>query len=454
MNALVPLALFGWIPVVLGLFARVPGRRAAIAGFVIGWLFLPIAAYPIEGLPDYTKTLAVCLGVFGAALLFDHRRVLALRPRVIDVPMIVWCLTPFASSLSNDLGFHDAASATFEQIVTWGLPYAIGRVYVADLAGLRELALGVMIGGLIYVPLCLFEIANGPRLHMLLYGYHQHLLPQTMRFGGWRPIVFMQHGLMVSFWMTAAALVSLWLWMTRALKQLAKVRMGVWVPILLVATVMMKSVNAWVLLVLGVALLWLIARSGSWVPIVCALAIAPVYMTARATGLWTGESLVPVASMIQAARAQSLAYRLANEEALLAKARQRPAFGWGKWGRARVHDDTGGDLAVTDSLWIIALGNHGYVGLISMITALLLPVGVFAERYRVAQWSHPAVAPGAVLALILVLYSIDSCFNAMLNPIYVVAAGGLAGCGVNRPRAVGRSGRASPVLDAIPPVSI
>ena len=41
MMALVPVALIGWIPFVLLLFAVLPARRAAVATLMIGWLFLP-----------------------------------------------------------------------------------------------------------------------------------------------------------------------------------------------------------------------------------------------------------------------------------------------------------------------------------------------------------------------------------------------------------------------------
>jgi hypothetical protein len=42
---------------------------------------------------------------------------------------------------------------------------------------------------------------------------------QTMRFGGWRPTVFMEHGLMVGMWMSMAAMIGLWLWWTGTLKR-------------------------------------------------------------------------------------------------------------------------------------------------------------------------------------------------------------------------------------------
>ena len=59
-----------------------------------------------------------------------------------------------------------------------------------------------VLGGLIYVPLCLFEVRMSPQLHNMVYGFAQHSFGQTVRGGGWRPMVFMQHGLAVGLFMS------------------------------------------------------------------------------------------------------------------------------------------------------------------------------------------------------------------------------------------------------------
>ena len=37
----------------------------------------------------------------------------------------------------------------------------------------------LLIGGLIYIPFCLFEIKMSPQLHKWVYGYHQHAFDQN-----------------------------------------------------------------------------------------------------------------------------------------------------------------------------------------------------------------------------------------------------------------------------------
>ena len=152
------IALVGWFPMVFLLFSVLPPRRAVIAAFLFAWMFLPVASYAIAFFPDYDKTTATCVSVLCAMFVFDTARVMGFRPKWYDLPMAVFCVCPVASSLTNGLGAYDGFSGALATITRWGIPYFVGRVYLNNLEGLRELAIGVFISGLVYVPLCLFEI--------------------------------------------------------------------------------------------------------------------------------------------------------------------------------------------------------------------------------------------------------------------------------------------------------
>ena len=60
------IALFGWIPCVIVLFAILPTRQAATIGVIGAWLLLPPYTLDIKGLPDFSKTSAASLGVLVA----------------------------------------------------------------------------------------------------------------------------------------------------------------------------------------------------------------------------------------------------------------------------------------------------------------------------------------------------------------------------------------------------
>lgn len=436
---LVAIVLMGWFPIVCILFALLPPRRAVIVGFLVAWMFLPITEYQIRFFPEYNKMTATCLGVFFATIIFDSNRFLMFRPKPVDFVVVVLCFAPFLSSIANGLGPYDGASESFTQFVVWGLPYFIGRIYFNSLQGLRELAIGIFIGGLVYVPLCLFENRFSPQLHRMIYGYYQHSISQQYRWGGWRPMVFMEHGLMVSMWMVTASLIGIWLWYGGKTKSIYSIPMFVLVPILVGTTILTKSSGAMVLFMGGLGVLVAARLLRTYLPLY-ALAVIPVlYIALRAPGIWQGYEVIDVVNdVFGPGRAQSMQTRIINENQLAAKAMQRPLFGWGGWGRNRVQNELGQDISITDGQWVITLGVTGLVGLSALVATILLPPLLLRWKIPKALLFHPAVAPAFVMAVILGLWMIDNLPNAMRNPIYLLMAGGLSGLNAVRVRRIAR----------------
>ncbi|HEV3027565.1 MAG TPA: O-antigen ligase domain-containing protein, partial [Planctomycetota bacterium] len=332
------------------------------------------------------------------------------------------------SSLSNDLGFYDGFTTMFYQSITWGVPYLLGRIYLSELIGMRDLAIGIFMGGLLYVPLCLLEVRLSPQLHTWIYGFFPHdSFDQSLRYGGYRPTVFMEHGLMVAMWMSMASLCGLWLWHSRTLRSLFGIALPWFLVPLLLTTILCKSMGPLVLLLVG-GIVLLATRWGRTRAFVTALACAPLlYFAVRIPAIWSGDELTQTAAAVSPDRAKSLQFRLANEDMLLARARLRPLLGWGGWGRARIRDSQGRDISVTDGLWIIALGNNGLLGLGSLAAVLVSPIFGLFRRIPLPAWSHPMAAPAVVLSVMVLLYLIDCVFNDMKNPAYVMAGGGLVG---------------------------
>jgi hypothetical protein len=427
MRPTVYVALFGWPLLALVLFSLLRPRRAVLASMILGWLFLPVASIKFaSGIPEYSKIMAVCLGTLLGVVVFDLRRLLAFRPHWADLPMAIWCLSPFASSITNDLGPYDGMSAIFLQTVEWGLPYLFGRLYCSNLRSIGLLAFAVFLGGLIYIPFCLFEIRMSPQLHTWLYGFHQHFFNQSYRFGGWRPTVFMHHGIMVGLWMAMASLSGIWLWMAGGLRTLFRIPLPWFLGPLLVTTVLCKALGGLVLLVVGLAVL-LSIRWGAPRAAILALALfVPLYCAIRIPRVWSGSELTDVSALVSSERASSLKFRLMNEDMLLERASLRPVFGWARWGRARVRDDMGRDISITDGLWIIVFGNQGLVGLFAMMGVFLAPVAGLWRAIRPSAWKHPLAAPAAAMCVMGLLFFVDNIFNDMNHPVYMIAIGGLS----------------------------
>lgn len=427
MSVTVPIALFGWIPLILVLFAALQPRRAVLAAYLIGWMFLPMASFKIAGIPEYSKVTATNVGVLLGVLLFDLGRLTTFRPRLIDLPMAIWCGCSYVSSMQNGLGAYDGASAVVYKVLLWGIPYFIGRIYLTDLRALREAATAVFIGGLVYMPLCLLEIKVSPQLHRWVYGYFQHDFAMTIRLGGYRPMVFMQHGLMVAMWMTTSALCGLWLWQTKSIKRLWGMPMGGLVAALMVTAVLCKSINALFLMGLGIGVLYGVRWFRTRAFVVALVAVAPMYLVLRISGVMDGRALVSLATdLVGKERAESLKFRIDNEDLLVGKAMKQPLFGWGGWNRYRVIDEDGNTQGITDGMWVIAIGENGLVGLTAATTALLLPTLLLTRRLKSRDWSHPLGSAAAVLSIVGALHMIDNLPNGMFNPVYVLAVGGLA----------------------------
>jgi hypothetical protein len=411
------------------MFAVLPRRTAIVTSFLVAWLFLPVAGYEFSGLPNYTKITATCIGVLLGTLLFDTQRIATLRIQWFDVPMFLWCVAPFASSLTAGYGAYDGLSGTLNQVITWGIPYFMGRLRFGDLGGLKYLILALVIGGLIYTPLCLWEVRMSPHLHQTVYGFHQHSFLQTKRIGGFRPMVFMQHGLAVGMFMSMAALASFGLWITRSQRQLLGFPLG-WATGLLVGTsVLCKSTGAIVLMATGVLTLLASRYLKTSILLICALGLPVLYMTARTVGGWDGQELVDLTAFVEPERSQSLQFRMRSEDGVWSLVQQDISLG-----RARFNFASDGTSGLTkqriigDGLWIIALGKFGVIGLMSLTVACVLPPLMFMKRWPAAVWTQPTIAPAAVTAIIIAFMVIDNLFNAMINPLFVVAIGALAGC--------------------------
>ncbi|MEI8197937.1 MAG: O-antigen ligase domain-containing protein, partial [Phycisphaerae bacterium] len=294
MENMIPIALFGIILVAVLLYAWLPGRQAMLAVMLGSAMFLPNSGYQVPILREYDKFTAASLSVLLAMVIFDYRRLARFRFHWIDIPMALWCLCPFVSSLTNDLGIYDGLAEVDGQIMQWGLPYLIGRLYFTDAVELGETARALFKAGLIMIPFCVVEILKGPLFHVKLYGFYPHNYWEQYRYNGWRPSVFFVHGLWLGWFMTLATLAGLFLWRGGRPRHIFYVPLRYLVPVLVAVTVYCKSTGALVLLAIGTGVL----LAGRFRKVVLALLIVSplIYVGLRVTQSWNGDQLVSMAS--------------------------------------------------------------------------------------------------------------------------------------------------------------
>ncbi|MBD2485208.1 O-antigen ligase domain-containing protein [Planktothrix sp. FACHB-1365] len=436
-------ALLILLPTVLFLFKRFPTDRAVVISFILAWLFLPQrTSFSFPGFPDYNRATATSYSILLATYLYHRQTFRTFKFGWLDIPMLIWCISPFISSITNDLGSYDGLSATVDQIIEYGIPYFLGRLYLNSFKGLHQLAVGIFISGIIYAPLCLVENFISPQLHRIVYGYHGiNQFSQSYRLGGYRPSVFMKHGLSVGMWMMAATLIALWLWQSGALKKFLDIPMNLWFIGLYITHLLVRSTGAYIYMILGIIILYCSKFLNNSFPKILLILLLSFYLYLGVTGNFTGEKadkIVQVANDIAGPeRAQSLEFRFNNEEKLVEKARERMWFGWAGWGRNRIYiysESTGErkDISVTDSLWIIAYGINGVFGVIGIFGTSLLPALTFSLfRYPAKTWFRPQIAGASVISVVTVLYVLDNLLNDQYNPVFTLASGGLAGLLMN-----------------------
>jgi hypothetical protein len=432
----VPIMLFGWVPLTVFLFFTLKPHHAVLCSVIGGWLFLPMSGFDLPGIPAYTKGTAIAIGLILGGRISGHRKSSSFQWRKYDIPMIIWCLCPIASSLSNQLGLYNGLSDTFSQIIIWGIPYLCGRMYFNNAKTLYDLALGIVIGGLLYMPLCLYEIRMSPQLSNIFYGFFPHSFAQHARYGGFRPIVFMQHGLMVALWLAVATTITFWLWRNKELKYIKGIPVSIIFMSLAITTVLCKTAGAWFALIIGCGSYVLFHSLKMRLPFLLLLLVVPVYIGFRTTGLVTAHDIeIQAARFVDSDRIESLGIRLRQEDLFSTKAMERPLLGWGGYGRGWPLDpDTGQKMIqMVDSLWLITFSSKGFLGILSLVTATLIgPWIILRSTRKDRNDSDSSTIVPVVLSIIVILFMIDSLINGMLNPVYILIAGALISWHINQ----------------------
>jgi O-antigen ligase len=280
--------------------------------------------------------------------------------------------------------------------------------------------------GVIYTLPILWELRMSPMLHVNLYGFASRSdWLQNLRLGGYRPTVFMGHGLVVGFFMfictTAAVILH-----QAGKRQVLRAPLGYIVLFLFGILFLVKAAAALIYGAVGFVLIRFLSVK-SQMRILLALAVLVVsYPISRLTNVFPTEALLSAAGTLGADRVQSLQFRFDNEDILVMKGEERPIFGWGGFSRERVYDDeTGKDLVIQDGYWIAWYGTHGMLGFICFFAMLLWPIYQVARNiHRISARTDRIMLAG--LAYIVVICGVNMLPNMTLPNLQFFFAGGLA----------------------------
>jgi len=431
-------ALLVWPVVTLVLFLTLSTPRAITASLLWAYLLLPYSVgFDFKGIPTFDKSsipsittllLAFCLAPTGT---FRWP-----RSPWFNLLLIVHVFCPILTTMANPdsiivgvvtlpgLTFYDAFSSVASNAIEV-MPLVAGAALLRNESAHRDVLLVFVVAALTYSAPILLEVAKGPYLQALVY----HVDPgawyeQQIRNGGFRAMVFMGHGLLVSAFLGLALLAALGLWRDKwRVMGLPAILCAAWIFAILVLN---KSAGA---IITGTALAVLLAflrpRRLTGIAFVLAMMIV-TYPVLRGNGLVPIRAIQSAASSISSERALSFNFRLRNEDMLLHRANQRPWLGWGGYARNHVIVVTewGGttDLTVTDGTWIIVIGVYGWIGYLSTFGLLCYP---FWHLFRQRRQTIPM--PTVTLAVMLLFNLLDLIPNSSLRPITWLIAGALSG---------------------------
>ena len=233
MTLLGQISLYLWAVVAMALFARLSARVAIAVTIIGGYLLLPTRAeLDLPLLPALNKdTVPVLMAILLLAVTASDRT--GVRPGVVPrhwlalVLMMVMVVGAFGTVMTNGdllqygptvlraLRPYDAFSEVLT-VVMLLLPMLIGRKYFARPEDHRLLLQVLMVAGLGYSLLALYEIRMSPQLNRIFYGYFPHSWVQHIRGNGFRPLVFLDHGLWLSLFLSGTTLAAVGLWRTEA----------------------------------------------------------------------------------------------------------------------------------------------------------------------------------------------------------------------------------------------
>jgi hypothetical protein len=437
-NALATLALISIVPITIALFALLTPTRAVLVMTFFSALFLPErVGFDLPLFPHLGKTALPALCMLIGALVTARDRIGQAKPgRGLDLLMLLTVLGAVGTSLTNGdtlvyggnrvlpgIPKAEAISGPLAALLGPLVPFFLGRTLFRKSEDAHDILRAFVIAGLVYTPLILIETRLSPQLHNWVYGFHAHSFTQTRRWGGYRPTVFMTHGLCVALLIlgsavSASALKKAGLPLFRSVSRSAAVLLSMMVPVMKSAGVLIYGILALPLI------LFTKARTMTRVAVVLA-ALSVCYPLLRSMDVFPAQYLVDAAARFSQERAASLVFRFDNEKILYQHAMERPVFGWGGWNRSHVFDEFGKDVSTADGKWVVVLGLNGLVGFLSYFGMLAIPV-FHAHRNLKRVSPQQQIVLGS-LALLAACYAVDMLPNSGFAEIPMFLAGAVAG---------------------------
>lgn len=423
------------------LFILLPAHRALVWSVLSAYLILPVGvSFEIPIVPSLDKTTIPNLSILLCCFLFVRENWFSLiKEPAFLILASIFILSPFFTALANPepllfgdrvipaMSMYDAlAQAAVNGIIL--IPFIAAYALINNDQRRWHVIIILVSGALAYSVLMLIEVRLSPQLHRMIYGFFPHSFGQQMRGGGFRPVVFLGHGLLVSIFCAMALAAALARW--REARGPFRTRAGLIVAYFAILLLLCKSTGAIILSVVFAPLIAFLRAKRIAAISAAACITMLLYPAIRSAGFVPTATISDLTALYSADRAGSLGVRLTNEDQLLEKVSEKPIFGWGSWGRNRLYSpDDGRDLSTTDGEWIISIGTWGWVGYLAMFG--LLCAGSMRLFWR--RRNQTSISLGsAALCVLLAINLLDSIPNASIRPITWLFAGAIFAIGAKK----------------------
>ena len=367
------MALIIWPLISFGLFKRFQPITATFWTIVGGYLLLPVRVkidFPL--IPPLDQESIPSIAALVGCIYIAKRKIAFIPDSGLERWLIISLLIiPFITVSNNQefinvnpgLTYYDSLSAIINQYLDL-IPFILGLQLIKSHEDQLELFKLLVIAGLFYSLPILFEIRMSPHLHTWIYGFFPHSWGQQIRFGGFRPVVFLGHGLLVAMFVAVVLGAATLLWKSNI--KIRAIPPYIIVVYFFVLLILCKTMGAFLLgaflfLAIGLMPVYIIRRLTLLI-----LFIVICYPLLSLYDIFPHQQLIEIAESFDAKRGQSLAFRFFHESRLLDHAQQKIFFGWGGWGRGFLQD------SVTDGFWIITIAEYGISGLVALLGLVVL----------------------------------------------------------------------------------
>ena len=438
MNAFGVFMLIAWIPISVIFFTKFSAQKAVILTVFGGFMFLPagsmgsiVTNFPI--LPLFGKDASMCFALIIGNLFIKKNTIEKTEQADNNLLLLLYCfVVPFCSAFApyNHLGINSAIIWMFDRILKWGVFFYFGRKYFHDEKSQKQLAIAMIYSGTIYALLCLYEIRMSPQLSVMVYGFFAHSWAQHVRNGGYRPIVFMSHGLVVSKWMAFSTLIAFSFYLKDKSIKIFSISLKYILLLLMITTVLTKSASGIVYLFLGIIIIYLYVKNNNPILLILLICIIPIYILVRTNGNFDIYKFTDFLSKyFPPERIQSLLFRFRMEEPMLKTAREHYLFGWGWFGLGLNLDDFSwlARNVIPDSRFIIEYQSKGMFGLAIMYLFLLAGPYLAIRYIRSNDANKELNILPFTISVIIVFSAFDFLMNATIGSAYFLFCGSLVG---------------------------